>query len=431
MLDEILISTDFVTLSVRDFFLRLAVTLGTGFVVGLEREYAAIRDKQPNLAGVRSFTLVTLLGFIATLLAGKFGMWMLYLSFAGVFLVVAVSYYNTSGKGEVGTTTEFSLVTCFLLGVLTLLGYLQISLPLTVIVLILLSLKVKFKSIAGSIRQEEVYAFVKFVVLVALILPFLPNETIDPYGVFNPKEIMIVIILASALSFAGYLLIKILGTDKGIFLTGIAGGFFSSTAVTWVFSKKSADNPELSKNYAAAILLASTIMPLRVVLLLYIFNKALLAQLAIPMAVLIFTGLIYSVLLRRKNAEAVESRELLSENPLNLIESLKFGALYVLILYFVHFAMVYFGSKGILLASTISGLTDVDAITISLAKVQDAAISNAIVQNGILLAVLSNTVVKLILAQVNGSAGLKKYTAIGYGLMFAAGLAGFAILNFL
>ncbi len=431
MFDEILISTDFVTLSVRDFFLRLAVTLGIGIVVGLEREYASVRDNQRNLAGVRSFTLVALLGFVSALLAGKLGMSMLYLSFGGLLAVVAVSYYNTSRKGEVGTTTEISLIICFLLGILTLLGYLQISLPLTVIILILLSLKLKLKSIAGSITQEEVYAIVKFVVLVALILPFLPNETIDPYGVFNPKEIMLVIILASGLNFTGYLLIKILGADKGIFLTGIAGGFFSSTAVAWIFSKKSAVIPELSKNYSAAILLASTIMPLRVILLLYIFNNTILKQLAIPMALLIFVGLLYSFLLRRKNSHGVESRELLPENPLNLIESLKFGALYVLILYFVHFAMAYFGSKGILFASAISGLTDVDAITISLAKVRDAAVSGSVVQNGILLAVLSNTVVKLIFALLNGSAELKKYAAIGYGLMFTAGLAGFVILNFL
>lgn len=430
MFDETLITTDFVTLTVKDFFLRLAVTIGIGLVVGLEREYASIRDKQHHLAGVRSFTLVTLLGFLSALLAGKFGMWMLYMSFAGLLVVVAVSYYVSSEKGELGTTTEFSLIACFMLGILTLLGYLQISLPLTVIVLILLSLKMKFKSIAGSITQEEVYAFVKFIVLVALILPFLPNETIDPYAVVNPKGIMVVIILASGLNFAGYLLIKILGADKGIFLTGIAGGFFSSTAVSWIFSKKSKTTPEYSRSYSAAILLASTIMPLRVMLLLYIFNKSLLLKLSAPLVIIIFSGLVFSFFLRKKNADVVGSQELQSENPLNLIESLKFGALFVLILYFVHFAMVYFGTKGILLASAISGLTDVDAITISLAKLQDAAIEN-VVQNAILLAVLSNTIVKMFIVLLNGSTELKRHVATGYGLMFIAGIAGFLILNFL
>ncbi|HXH20243.1 MAG TPA: MgtC/SapB family protein [Chitinophagales bacterium] len=431
MFDETIISSDLVTLTLKDIALRLAVTLGVGFVIGLEREHAAIRDNEHHFAGVRTFTIVALLGFLSGIVSGFLGIWITFLCLAGLLVLAGVSYYVSSQRGDVGTTTEFTLITSFLLGLLTLLGYVLITLTVTVIILTLLSLKFEMKAIAGRITQEEIFAFLKFVVLAALILPFLPDRTIDPYNVFNPQEIMRVIILTSGLNFSGYLLIKFLGAEKGILLTGIVGGFVSSTIVTWTFSKRSRENPALSKNYSAAIFFASSIMPVRVILWIYIFNAALLARLVVPLILLISAGFVYALILMRNRHERIQEEEILPRNPLNLSEALKFGGLFILILYFVHFAILFLGSKGVLIASAISALSDVDAITISLAKISDPAMSVLTVSNGILLAVLSNTVVKIALALIYGSPELKKRVITGYGLIFLAGIAGFVIVNFI
>jgi len=431
VLDEIIISGDLVTLSLKDFALRLLVSLGVGFVIGLERERAAIRDNSHHFAGTRTFTFVTLLGFLSGVVAGFLGIWIVYLAFAGLILLVAVSYFNSSQRGDIGSTTEFTVITCFFLGIMTLLGYVQIVLAITVIILALLTLKFEVKAIAGTITQEEIFALMKFVVLVALILPFLPDKTIDPYNVFNPREVMLVIILTSGLNFGGYLLIKFLGAKKGILLTGIVGGLVSSTIITWTFSKRSRENEALSRSFSAAILFASTIMPVRVLLWIYIFNKSLLAKLALPLALIVAAGFLYAFILMKRNSEKISDGEIKPDNPLNLIEALKFGGLFAGILYFVHFAVVYFGSKGILIASAISALSDVDAITISLAKMSDPSISALIISNGILLATLSNTLVKLAIAITKGSRELKRHVLKGYGFIFLAGIAGFIIMNFL
>lgn len=428
--DETIISNDFVTLTLKDFLLRLAVSLGIGMVLGLEREHSGIRDNHQYFAGIRTFTIVAIFGFLSGLAAGFIGIRIIYLGFIGLIVLTAVSYVISSQKGDVGATTEFALIVSFLLGLITLLGHVQIALAITVIVLALLSLKIEMKKIAGSTTREEIFALLKFVVLVALIFPFLPDKTIDPYGVFNPREVMLVIILTSGLNFGGYLLIKFLGAHKGILLTGIVGGFVSSTIIAWNFSKRSNDNPALSKSYSSAILSASTIMPVRVILWIYIFNKALLPHLALPLALLVLTGFLYAFILVKRNSKETGDSEVISDNPLDLIEALKFGGLFTVILYIVHFAGLYLGSKGILLASIVSGLSDVDAITISLAKLKDQAVSVITVSNGILLATLSNTIVKLGISVFYGSRELKKHLIIGYGLVFLAGVAGFIILNF-
>jgi uncharacterized membrane protein (DUF4010 family) len=297
------------------------------------------------------------------------------------------------------------------------------ALAITIIILALLSLKLEMKTVAGQITQEEVFAFLKFSVLVALVLPFLPNRTIDPYNFFNPREVI------SGLNFAGYILIKFLGAKKGILLTGLVGGFISSTIVTWTFSKRSSENKTLSKSYAAAILFASTVMPVRVIIWIYIFNRALAPKLTPVLLLLAVAGVGYALLLMKKGNNDITREPVSPGNPLNLFDALKFAALFTAILYFVHFATVWFGTKGILGAAAISGLSDVDAITISLAKIRDSTSTLLIVSNAILLAVLSNTVIKLGIGLFHGSPELKKHLAIGYGIVFVAGAVGFAILN--
>ena len=253
----------------------MVVAAGIGLVIGLEREYASLAEKEKSFAGIRTFVLVVLFGFLTAFLSIIFNHWILIGGLFSTVAIVAVSYWVSANSGQIGGTTEFATIIAFLLGCTTFMGFVEVSLALTVIVVVLLSLKVKLKSIIGQISQDELYAFIRFVVLALLIFPFLPNQTFGPFDVFNPQELGWVIVLTSGLGFIGYLLMKFLGSDRGILLTGILGGMVSSTVVTWVFSKKSKEVPALSRSCAVAILAASTIMVIRVFVWVIIFNRTL------------------------------------------------------------------------------------------------------------------------------------------------------------
>ncbi len=430
MEESFIIQTADFQLTQMDFFIRMMVATGIGFVIGLEREHASSRKKEEIFAGVRTFVLVVLLGFLATFLSLYFTEWILLGGLLGTTVIVAVSYWVSAIKGEIGGTTEFATLLAFLLGCTTFLGFIESSLAITVVVLVMLSIKVKLKSIIGRITQEEMYAFVKFVALALLILPFLPNKVIGPFDVFNPRELGWVIVLTSGIGFVGYMLMKFLGSGRGILLTGIFGGLVSSTVVTWVFSKKSKAVPELSGSCAVAILAASTIMVIRVLAWVIIFNKAILPDLLVPALLIFLAGLGASLFFYKKQqSQAKTDTDIPLGEPLNLREAVFFGFLYTGILLLVSYANSQFGTKGIYISSAIAALTDIDAITISMSKLAGDSVSMLTAQNAILLATLCNTIVKIGIALWAGSKEIRRYILIGYGLIFLAGLIGFVILN--
>ncbi len=291
MMDGFIVQNELLKLTEMEFLYRMLVAAGIGFVLGLEREFSKHSEKEEIFAGVRTFTIVSLFGFITALLSFVLNEWVFAIGFLGVVFLVGLAYWIEANKGNTGGTTEFATIFTYLLGGLTLLGFLTESLAFMVIVVVILSLKIKLKNIIGQLTQEEIYAFVRFVVIGLLILPFLPDKDYGLFNVINPREIGWVVVLTSGIGFVGYILMKFLGADRGILFTGIFGGMVSSTVVTWTFSKKSKEAPSLSSNYAMGIFAAATIMIVRVAVLVFIFNKALLEGLTIPLLVLLFTGL--------------------------------------------------------------------------------------------------------------------------------------------
>lgn len=429
--DIYIINTLDFQLTQMEFFVRMLVALGIGFLIGFEREHASLPKEQEIFAGVRTFVMVVLFGFLTTLLSIYFSQWILIGGLTAMIVIVALSYWVSSHKGEIGGTTEFATLIAFLLGCTTFLGLIEASLAITVIVIVMLSLKPKLQILIGRVTQEEMYALIQFVILALLIFPFLPNTTFGPFEVFNPRELGWVILLTSGIGFVGYLLIKFLGSNKGILLTGIVGGLVSSTVVTWVFSKKSKEVPELSMNCAVAILAAATIMIFRVAVWIIIFNKDLLPKLALPLSLIFVVGLTVAIYYQYKNISLskVDTDVPLGE-PLNLKSAIFFGILYTLILLVVSYANDHFGSRGIYISSAIAGLTDIDAITISMSKLAGGSIPLLTAQNAILIATLCNTIVKIGISIWAGSASLRRYILLGYGFIFLAGIVGFFMLNF-
>jgi uncharacterized membrane protein (DUF4010 family) len=412
-----------------EFMVRMMVACGIGFVIGLEREFASHAEAQEEaFAGVRTFMIVVLLGFVAALLSFTFTPWLFIAALLGVIAFSAVHYRAGARKGQVGGTTEFTVLLAFLLGGATLLGYVEASLILMVVVVSLLSLKVRLHEFIGRITQDELFAFIRFVVVALLVLPFLPNEAYGPYEAINPREIGWIVVLVSGLGFGGYLLAKFLGPKRGTLFAGIAGGLVSSTLTTWVYTQKSRETAAFSRHCAVAILAAAAIMAVRLLVLIWIFNRALVPGLLLPVGLMLAASLGSAWYYYRRQGEGGGERvELPLGAPLRLWEALLFGLFFTGMLFLVSYVNDVFGAQGILLSSGIAGLADIDAIALSVAKA--AAIPALTAQNAIIIAALANTLTKMAIPLWLGSPSLRRDVLVGYGLCFIGGLLGLAALN--
>lgn len=425
-MDTYIIDTALFKLSQADFIIRLMVAMGIGFIIGLEREHAALAEKVKAFAGLRTFVFVVLLGFMGGMFYFLLSPYVYIGILFTVIILTGVSYFITASNGDIGATTEFSALIGFLLGTLALLGMIETSLMIMVLVVVALSAKLRLRSFVGKITEEELYDFIRFVVIALLIFPFLPDQTYGPYNVLNPREIGWVVILTSGLGFVGYLLMKFLGAQKGILLSGILGGLVSSTAVTWVFAKKSKENESISANCAIAIMAASSIMIIRVLLWTFIFNKALFNEIYLSI-LLIFSAAIGVTLFfyyKQRGQELTES-PIRQGKSLDLQGAIVFGLIYTVILLVVSYANENMGDKGLMISSAIAGLSDIDAITISVSKLAGLSLEFSIAANAVLVATISNTLVKMGIGIWAGSMALRRKLYVGYGVIFIAALVAF------
>ncbi|HSF55584.1 MAG TPA: MgtC/SapB family protein [Algoriphagus sp.] len=418
-METLVIDQETFTLTQGEFIIRLLVSIGIGAVIGLERQYTAMKEKSEGYAGIRTFVFLVLLGFVAALFNFLFSPWVFVAIFLGVSMMIASTYWFTASQGDRGSTTEFSSLLAFVLGSMTFAGLIEISLMITVLIVLVLSSKFRLKTIVGMITAEEMYDFIRFVVIALLIFPFLPDQYYGPYDVLNPKEIGWVIILTSGLGLVGYVLTKFLGPNKGILLGGIVGGLVSSTAVTWVYAKKSKENEGLSASCATAILAASSIMFVRVLIWTFIFNQTLFNRLlpAVGLVFLSAIGVTIFIFFKRQNQKNTDT-EIPLKKPLDLKGALIFGVIYTVILLVVSYANENLGESGTLVSSAIAGFSDIDAITISISKLSGLKLDLGIASIAIMIAAISNTLVKMGIGIYAGSPALRKNLLIGYGTMF-------------
>ncbi|HLW14660.1 MAG TPA: MgtC/SapB family protein [Flavobacteriaceae bacterium] len=428
-MEELLINHESFQLTQMEFLIRLVVGLGIGFLIGLEREHAALTKTIKPFAGIRTIILVVLLAFLSMMMYYMISPWILVVSLIGLFGLVSFSYFVVH-RDDAGGTTELSVIISFFLGMLTFLGFMEISLAITMIVVGLLSSKIRLHRFIGTITSEELVAVIRFGVIALLIFPFLPNYSIDPYDVINLREVGLIVLLTSGLSFIGYILMRVFGKDYGILLTGIVGGIISSTMITWIFAKKSKEQPSLVHNCMAAIMAASTVMMVRVIIWVFIFNAPLFKDLLVPISLIILTSLALTLYYNYKaKKQPKEDLDIPLGKPLNLRTAVFFAALYMGVLLFISFSNEQFGDKGIYLTTAIASLTDVNAITISLTKLAGDSLTFLIASNAIILGTLSNTLIKIGIALYAGGKELKKMIFFGYGMIFLSGVIAFLVLN--
>lgn len=401
--------------------LGVLISMGIGLILGLEREYDKLKEEQ-GFAGIRTFPIVTILGFSLGSLTEAFTPWLLIISLGSFILFLGLNQFS---KAEVayskGLTTNLALIATFVLGVLVSAEFYRDAVATAVIIVTLLSLKTRFRTAISNITSEELSAFIKFSIIALLILPFLPNETYGPKGLLNPFEIGSIIVIVSFLNFIGYFLVKFVGSEKGILLTAILGGLISSTAVTWSYASKSVESPELSKKYSAGIIIASAIMFPRLALLVYIFNSTLLTYLALPFGILTLVCLVISLILIKRDVKEPDTNIKLG-NPLNILNAIAFGLIYVIIGFAVFYGNRFFGENGLYYTALIAGLADTDAITISMAKFSLSNTDLNLASSVIIAATLSNMLVKLGITLFKGTKTAGRLVGYTFGSIIFIGI---------
>ena len=383
-------------------YIKIFISIIIGFIIGLQRELHNIYKNETDLAGARTFGLVSLLGYISTYLS--------FNPFYGIIVLIGLGYYlNSRDKSSKGITTEISLIATYLLGMM-ISKNLELSIFIAVAIVVLLNMKGKLTSYETNISKTDLNASVTFLLITFIVLPILPNHYIDKFHLINPYQLWLFVIMLSGLSFLGYILNKIWG-NRGIYLAGIIGGLASSTATTITFSQKSKTNPTLSKHTAIAINLANSIMLIRVFIWTSLFNTQIAKQLALPFIIASLVGFGYIYYLANDNIYKKNETKMEFKNPLELWESFKYGILFGLIFAGVKLGHQYFGDSGTLIVSFIAGITDVDAITISLSKYALNGLAQNIAIWGILIATFTNQIAKLSYSYFLGSRENFKYFA--------------------
>jgi len=294
---------------------------------------------------------------------------------------------------------------------------------------ILLSSKPALHKMAQKVSKEDTYATLKFLVVAVVALPLLPNQIMGPLAVLNPFNVGLMIVLIAGIGFIGYVAIRILGTGRGLAITGLVGGLVSSTAVTLSFSGRAKETPRLAPGCALAVVLASAIMYGRVLVEVAVVYAPLLRRLIVPMLAMLVAGAVVSFIFYRRAQEAAkEKADVKFDNPFELSSAIKFGALYAGVLLVAKAATVYLGAGGTYLAGILAGTTDVDAITLSMAALARDGLDQNVAVTTIILGSASNTVVKGGMAVVLGGGVFGRQIALAFGIMLAAGLAGVAFL---
>ncbi len=400
-------------------FLHLGIALGLGLLVGLQRERVHTR-----LAGVRTFPLITVFGTVSALLAQSSGGWILAAAFLGLGGVILVGQIVESRQkgADPGITTEVAMLLMFCVGAYLAYGHSEIAIAVGGGVAVLLQFKGQLHGIVSRLGDNDLKAIMQFALISLVILPVLPSRTYGPYAVLNPRQIWWMVVLIVGISLAGYIAYKLFGGKAGSMFAGLLGGLISSTATTVSYSKLSVVIGGGFRLSAIVILIASAVVFGRLMIEVVVVAPGFFRMAAPPLALLmLLMGILAAGFWYRWRDESHEMVE--QENPSELKPAILFGALYALALLAIAAAKDLFGDRGLYVVAALSGLTDVDAITLSTSQLVNAArLEPSQGWRIIVVAVMSNLVFKASAVAALGHPRLLSRIVGAYGIVMVAGV---------
>ncbi len=401
----------------------LAIAFGLGMLVGLQRQ-----KSDHEMAGVRTFTLISIMGVVSAFLARDFDnpfiLPVLGLCITALLVTANVIKLKKLNDTDIGQTTEVAALLMFAVGAYLVMGDRMVAVIVGSSMAILLYVKEHLHNFIENLKEKDLAAIMTFVGISLVILPLLPDKTYGPLDVLNPRNIWLMVTLIVGISVVGYFIYKFVGKKVGIISNGILGGLISSTATTVSYARKTKDAESINKMAAFVITAASAVALIRVLVEVGVVIPEKLPEIVLPLITvfvlmaLLCIGLFYII---SKNGGGEEMPE--PKNPAQFKSALIFGLLYGGILLAVAFTKQEFGNEALYVVAIISGLTDVDAITLSLSQLmKGGGLNTSTGWRLILLATLSNLLFKGIMAAVLGTRQLAKWIGISFGITIAFGL---------
>ena len=397
----------------------LGISLLLGLLVGLQREH--VGEGRP---GMRTFPLITVFGTVAAVLGMEFGGWIVA---AGLICLVAVSTFphliamreENPGKG---TTTDMAMLVMYGVGALLVVAPWEVGVAVGGGVAVLLQFKPELHSIADKLGNQDLKAIMQFVLITCIVLPILPNDTFGPLDVFNPRETWLMVVLIVGMSLGGYIVYKFFGRDAGILLGGILGGAISSTATTVSQARQAHAGGVGSKTAAIVVMIASTVLFVRVLVEIAVVSPAFLFTSASPViALMLLTMVPAFVAWYRVRKEPSQMPE--QENPTQLKSALLFAGMYALVSFALTWAKEYVGTEAMYAFAAVSGLTDMDAITLVTARMSKT--DPTILDDGwrfIIVAAVSNLAFKAGLIGMLGNRRLLRQILILFSIPAIGGI---------
>jgi uncharacterized membrane protein (DUF4010 family) len=403
------------------YLAEFATSLAIGLLIGLERERSPAAK-----AGLRTFALVAMFGTLAAMLSYKaHSPWLLVIGLLLVGFMVIASYWQKQDKlDDPGTTTVAAILVCYGLGALVWYEESMLAVMLAIITTILLYFKTELRGITQNLGRRDLISILQFAVLSFIILPILPNKNYGPFDALNPYQIWLMMVLISGVSLTGYIALRFVGQRYGVVFLGVMGGLVSSTATTLVFTRRSSQNPNLSHLAAMVVLLANLTVLVRLGLISMVISPAIFPYLLPVLGGGFLLGLTTTMFWWREFSQQQAMPTPETKNPAELPTAVGFGLLYAIVLFFSAWLSDIAGTGGLYIVAIVSGLTDVDAITLSSLRLYGLGkleIMEAV--TAITLGTIANLVFKLGLIFFIGSASLAKRCALGM-LAIIAGLGG-------
>jgi len=412
----------------------LAAALIIGSLVGIERERSKALSGNVGIGGVRTFILFALIGAVAAWLSQALGNAWIFVAAVGAVAALTVAGYVVQARlkpNAIGLTTETAALGVCLLGGACTAGYTGMALAVGIAVSAILAYKEPMHGLVAKLGPDDISAGVKLLAATFIVLPLLPTEAIDPWGALKPRPLWTLVILIAALSLVGYVATRALGPQRGTAVTGLSGGLVSSTAITLAFAKQSREEGGRTDDaLAGGLLLAWAVMGARIVAIAAVLYAPLVSPLLLPFGALTVVTLGAAVLfLRRARAhEPAAAAEVALKNPFSLTSATKFGLLFAVVLLLVAGVERYFQGRGYYVVAALAGLTDVDAITLSMAGIaRGGGAPLATAAAAVVIAALSNTLVKCGLVVATASTGLRRSIVLVTAALVVVGVAAILI----